>query len=139
VGDVAKLLWHTIGTSLRPIRTALRKAPYQAIPDGCVSKARPVCMVVLTIVLGMIPLLKDPFFGTMSVCIMFGLAFAAVLSLIVTPVLYAIFFNVRETTPGGKLAATSPAQVAATEAPVAPAAPARGDERPPSGDGSFKK
>ncbi|MFH0343874.1 MAG: efflux RND transporter permease subunit [Chromatiales bacterium] len=74
------------------------KTPYQAILYGCVSKMRPVCMVVLTTVLGMIPLLVDPFFGAMSVCIMFGLSFAAVLSLIVTPVLYAIFFNIQEPT-----------------------------------------
>jgi multidrug efflux pump subunit AcrB len=73
------------------------KAPYQAILDGGVSKSRPVCMVVFTTVLGMIPLLTDPFFGAMAVCIMFGLSFAAVLSLLVTPVLYAIFFNVHET------------------------------------------
>jgi hypothetical protein len=53
-------------------------------------------MVVLTTVLGMIPLLVDPFFGAMAVCIMFGLACAAVLSLIVTPVLYAIFFGIHE-------------------------------------------
>ena len=53
-------------------------------------------MVVLTTVLGMIPLLTDPFFGAMAVCIMFGLAGAAVLTLIVTPVLYAIFFGVHE-------------------------------------------
>src|SRR5262249_10385274 len=72
------------------------KAPYQAILDGGVSKSRPVCMVVFTTVLGMIPLLKDPFFGAMAVCIMFGLSSAAVLSLIVTPVLYAIFFGVHE-------------------------------------------
>jgi multidrug efflux pump subunit AcrB len=72
------------------------KAPYQAILDGGTSKMRPVCMVVLTTVLGMSPLLKDPFFGAMAVCIMFGLSFAAVLSLIVTPVLYAMFFGVRE-------------------------------------------
>jgi multidrug efflux pump subunit AcrB len=72
------------------------KQPYQAILDGGVSKSRPVCMVVFTTVLGMIPLLKDPFFGAMAVCIMFGLSFAAVLSLIVTPVMYAIFFNVHE-------------------------------------------
>ena len=71
--------------------------PYQAILDGGTSKMRPVCMVVLTTVLGMIPLLTDPFFGSMAVCIMFGLSFAAVLSLIVTPVLYAIFFRIRET------------------------------------------
>ena len=72
------------------------KTPYQAILDGGISKMRPVCMVVLTTVLGMIPLLVDPFFGAMAVCIMFGLSFAAVLSLIVTPVLYAIFFGIHE-------------------------------------------
>jgi multidrug efflux pump subunit AcrB len=72
------------------------KAPYSAILLGGVSKSRPVCMVIFTTVLGMIPLLKDPFFGAMAVCIMFGLSFAAVLSLIVTPVLYAIFFKIHE-------------------------------------------
>jgi len=72
------------------------KPPYQAIVEGSTSKMRPVCMVVLTTVLGMIPLLKDPFFGAMAVCIMFGLSLAAVLSLLVTPVLYAIFFNIHE-------------------------------------------
>jgi multidrug efflux pump subunit AcrB len=64
--------------------------------DGGTAKMRPVCMVVITTVLGMIPLLKDPFFDAMAVCIMFGLTFAAFLSLIVTPVMYAIFFSVQE-------------------------------------------
>jgi multidrug efflux pump subunit AcrB len=73
-----------------------KKEPYRAILDGCVSKVRPVCMVVLTTVLGSIPLLTDPFFGAMAVCIMSGLSFAAVLSLLVTPVLYAIFFGIHE-------------------------------------------
>jgi len=71
--------------------------PYQALLDAGTTKMRPVCMVVLTTVLGMIPLVTDPFFGSMAVCIMFGLSFAAVLSLIVTPVLYAIFFRIEET------------------------------------------
>jgi multidrug efflux pump subunit AcrB len=83
---------------LSKIRTEIDngKSPYQAILMGGVSKVRPVCMVVLTTVLGMIPLLKDPFFGAMAVCIMFGLSFAAVLSLIVTPVLFAILFGIHE-------------------------------------------
>jgi multidrug efflux pump subunit AcrB len=83
---------------LSKIRTETDKGkePYQAILDGGVTKSRPVCMVVFTTVLGMIPLLTDPFFGAMAVCIMFGLSFAAVLSLIVTPVLYAIFFGIRD-------------------------------------------
>lgn len=76
--------------------------PYQAILDGGTSKMRPVCMVVLTTVLGMIPLLTDPFFGSMAVCIMFGLSFAAVLSLIVTPVLYAIFYGIKEPTESSR-------------------------------------
>jgi multidrug efflux pump subunit AcrB len=70
------------------------KTPYRAILDGGTAKMRPVCMVVITTVLGMIPLLKDPFFGSMAVCIMFGLAFAAFLSLLAMPALYAIFFGV---------------------------------------------
>lgn len=83
---------------LSKIRTELNygKPEYQAILDGCVSKVRPVLMVALTTVLGSIPLLKDPFFGTMAVCIMFGLSFACVLTLLVMPALYSIFFNVQE-------------------------------------------
>jgi multidrug efflux pump subunit AcrB len=76
--------------------TGKGKAPYAAILDGSTSKTRPVSMVVFTTVLGMIPLVVDPFFGAMAVCIMFGLSFAAVLSLFVTPVLYAIFYGVHE-------------------------------------------
>ena len=47
--------------------------PYQALLDAGTAKMRPVCMVVLTTVLGMFPLVTDPFFGAMAVCIMFGL------------------------------------------------------------------
>jgi len=83
---------------LSKVLTLVQKGtpPYQALLDGGTAKMRPVCMVVLTTVLGMIPLLTDPFFGSMAVCIMFGLSFAAVLSLIVTPVLYAIFYRIHE-------------------------------------------
>ncbi len=83
---------------LSKVLTLIQKGtpPYQALLDGGTAKMRPVCMVVLTTVLGMIPMLTDPFFGSMAVCIMFGLSFAAVLSLIVTPVLYAIFFKIHE-------------------------------------------
>jgi len=76
------------------------KDAYQALLDAGSAKMRPVLMVVLTTVLGMIPLVTDPFFGAMAVCIMFGLSFAAVLCLIVTPVLYALFYNIHP--PAGK-------------------------------------
>ena len=77
-------------------RFDLGKSTYQAIVDGSVSRLRPVMLVAVTTVLGMIPLLQDPFFSAMAVTIMFGLAFACVLTMIVVPVLYAIFFRVPE-------------------------------------------
>jgi multidrug efflux pump subunit AcrB len=82
---------------LSKIRTELDagKTPYDAIIYGCVSKVRPVLMVAITTVLGMIPLLQDPFFGAMAVCIMFGLSFACVLTMLVMPALYAVFYRVR--------------------------------------------
>lgn len=90
------------------IRTEIGKGkdPYQAILDSGTSKMRPVCMVVLTTVLGSIPLLQDPFFSAMAVCIIFGLSFAAVLSLLVMPTLYAIFFGIHE--PTGNKSTTAP-------------------------------
>jgi multidrug efflux pump subunit AcrB len=84
------------------VKTLIDKGtdPYQALIEGGTSKMRPVSMVVLTTVLGMIPLLTDPFFGSMAVCIMFGLSFAAILALFVTPVLYAMFYGIREPETG---------------------------------------
>jgi multidrug efflux pump subunit AcrB len=75
------------------IRTG--KEPFAAVVESGVSRVRPVSMAALTTVLGMIPLLADAFFVAMAVTIMFGLAFATVLTLIVVPVLYACFFRVR--------------------------------------------
>jgi len=72
----------------------LGKSPYNAVVDGAVGRLRPVMLVVVTTVLGMIPLLSDPFFSAMAVTIMFGLAFAAFLTMIVVPSLYCIFFGI---------------------------------------------
>ena len=71
------------------------KDRYAAILDSSVSRMRPVMMAASTTILGMAPLLSDVFFLDMAVVIMFGLGFASVLTLIVVPVLYAIFFNIK--------------------------------------------
>jgi len=71
------------------------KESYTAILDASVSRMRPVMMAASTTILGMAPLLSDVFFLDMAVVIMFGLGFASVLTLIVIPVLYAIFFNIK--------------------------------------------
>ncbi|GBF27784.1 cobalt-zinc-cadmium resistance protein CzcA [bacterium MnTg02] len=72
------------------------KARMTAIIDAAVSRVRPVSLGVLTTVLGVVPLLWDPFFRSLSVVIIFGLSFATILTLIVVPTLYAVFFRVRK-------------------------------------------
>ena len=67
------------------------KEPYQAVFDSGVSRVRPVAMAAVTTILGMVPLLADAFFESMAATIMFGLGFATVLTLIVVPMLYAMF------------------------------------------------
>ncbi len=71
------------------------KARFTALLDSAVSRIRPVSMAAFTTVLGMLPLLTDAFFAAMSVTIMFGLAFACILTLYVVPVLYCIFYRIR--------------------------------------------
>jgi len=71
------------------------KMPFQAVLDSGVSRLIPVSMAALTTILGMTPLLQDAFFIAMAVTIMFGLGFATVLTLVVVPVLYTIFYRIR--------------------------------------------
>jgi multidrug efflux pump subunit AcrB len=64
-----------------------------AIIDAGVSRLRPVAMAALTTALGMIPLLMDAFFASMAITIIGGLMFATVLTMVVVPVFYAIFYK----------------------------------------------
>ena len=71
------------------------KPRFDGIVDAAASRVRPVMMGTLTTVLGVIPLFADAFFKSMAVVIVFGLTFATLLTLIIIPVLYALFFRVR--------------------------------------------
>ena len=73
------------------------KPPLLSVIDSGVSRMRPVSMAALTTIMGMIPLLQDKFFVSMAVTIMFGLGFATVLTLVVVPVLYTVFFKIKFT------------------------------------------
>lgn len=72
------------------------KARMEAVVDAAVSRVRPVSLGVLTTVLGVVPLLWDPFFKSLAVVIICGLSFATILTLIIVPTLYAVFFRVRQ-------------------------------------------
>ena len=71
------------------------KARFDAFVDAAASRVRPVMMGALTTVLGVIPLFFDAFFKSMSVVLVFGLTFATLLTLVIVPVLYAMFFNIK--------------------------------------------
>ena len=72
------------------------KAPYDAVFHASVSRLRPVTMAALTTILGMVPLLTDPFFNSMAVVIAFGLGFATILTLGVVPVLYTLTHGIKK-------------------------------------------
>ncbi len=65
-----------------------------SIINSAISRFRPVLLASLTTILGMIPLLSDKLFGSMAVAIMFGLMAGTIITLVLLPVLYALFFKV---------------------------------------------
>ena len=68
--------------------------PFDAVESACFNRMRPVLLTSLTTILGMIPLLRDPLFESMATTIMFGLMVATILTLILIPVLYTIFYRI---------------------------------------------
>lgn len=68
---------------------------YVSIIEATVSRTRPVLMAATTTIFGMVPLLFDIAFRGMAATIIFGLTFATLLTLFVTPALYAMFYKVK--------------------------------------------
>ena len=69
---------------------------YTAVIESSISRVRPVMMASVTTVLGMIPLLGDAMFKVMAVTIISGLAVGTLITLVVIPVLYALFFKIKQ-------------------------------------------
>lgn len=71
--------------------------PYDAVLKACTTRFKPVLMTTLTTILGLLSLMlpPDPMFFAMAVVISFGLAVGTLLTLLVVPVLYALFFRVQ--------------------------------------------
>ena len=75
------------------IETGMDK--FEAVVLASLSRLRPVSLAAVTTILGMAPLLSDAFFADMAVTIMGGLAFATVLTLIAVPVLFILFYGIK--------------------------------------------
>ena len=71
--------------------------PYTAVIEATVSRVRPVLMASLTTIVGMIPLVRDPMYSSMSITIMGGLTAGTIITLILLPLFYATLFHIRKT------------------------------------------
>ncbi|EFK10767.1 RND transporter, HAE1/HME family, permease protein [delta proteobacterium NaphS2] len=69
--------------------------PYTAVVEAAVARLRPVLNAAATTVFGMAPLLQDVFWVSMAVTIMFGLAFGTILTMVVVPLLYTVFYRIK--------------------------------------------
>jgi len=70
-------------------------APWQAIVESTIRRFRPIVLTAAAAILAMIPLTRSVFFGPMAVAIMGGLAVATVLTVLLLPSLYALWYRIK--------------------------------------------
>ncbi len=73
---------------------AAGKSPYDSTVNAGMSRVRPVVLGAATTVLGVVPLLQDAFWVSMSMTIMAGLTFGTVITMVLVPVLYATLHRI---------------------------------------------
>lgn len=71
------------------------KEAFKALLDASSSRLRPVFLAAMTTILGMIPLVNDDMFGALAVTIMGGLFVGTIITLVILPVFYALFYRIR--------------------------------------------
>jgi len=69
---------------------------WDAIIDSAVLRFRPIMLTAAAAILGMIPLIRNTFWGPMAVAIASGLFLATILTLLVLPTMYAAWFRVKK-------------------------------------------
>jgi multidrug efflux pump len=82
---------------------AAGRAPWDAVVESTVRRARPVVLTALAAILAMIPLSRSVFWGPMAISMMGGLFVATILTLVFLPALYAAWFRVKRPTPAATL------------------------------------
>lgn len=70
--------------------------PYHAVIEATVSRVRPVMMASLTTIVGMIPLIFDPMYGSMAITIMGGLTAGTAITLLLLPLFYTVLMRIRK-------------------------------------------
>lgn len=70
-------------------------APYQAVVEATVQRARPVILTALAAILAFIPLTHSVFWGTLAYTLIGGTFAGTVLTLVFLPAMYSIWFNIK--------------------------------------------
>ena len=68
--------------------------PWDAIIDSAVLRFRPIMLTAAAAILGMMPLVSSPLWGSMAIAISCGLLVATVLTLLILPTIYAAWFKI---------------------------------------------
>ena len=77
------------------LQTEEHKSAYTSVVEATVSRVRPVLMASLTTIVGMIPLLGDPMYGSMAITIMGGLTVGTLITLLLLPLFYTALFKIK--------------------------------------------
>ena len=73
-----------------------RETPYESVVNATISRVRPVIMASLTTIVGMLPLVTDPMYGSMAIAIMGGLTVGTLITLILLPIFYSALFGIKK-------------------------------------------
>jgi multidrug efflux pump subunit AcrB len=73
-------------------------APFDAVVEATVQRARPVILTALAAILAFIPLTQSVFWGTLAYTLIGGTFAGTVLTLVFLPAMYAIWFKIRPAT-----------------------------------------
>lgn len=69
---------------------------WQAVIEATMHRMRPILLTAAAAILGMIPIMRDVFWGPMAYVVVGGLAGATLLTLLFVPALYVTWFRIRE-------------------------------------------
>ncbi|WP_191577435.1 efflux RND transporter permease subunit [Achromobacter insolitus] len=70
-------------------------APYDAVVEATVQRARPVILTALAAILAFIPLTHSVFWGTLAYTLIGGTFAGTIITLVFLPAMYAIWFKIR--------------------------------------------
>ncbi|MCO7247302.1 efflux RND transporter permease subunit [Halomonas sp. Mc5H-6] len=79
-------------------------APFDAVVEATVQRARPVILTALAAILAFIPLTQSVFWGTLAYTLIGGTFAGTILTLVFLPAMYAIWFKIKPTPRGGNTA-----------------------------------